>query len=176
MLLLFSCLLGAVLGRLGGPLGPSGGLPRRLGASRPARNESDEQEQTQSHGTQIQQNRNLLHVGRKPVPCNKPVYETKMKQKRHLLHFQASNLLHVRKTHNTIHVTNRCMKQKMKQNRNLLHRSNSRTHVFFLGAPWHSATVFKSASVRGLRGGSRDMARRGLWGALRSGARVADRG
>ena len=85
-----------------------------------------------------------------------------MKQKRQLLHFQANNLLHVRKTHKTIHVTNRCMKQKMKQNRNLLHRSNSRTHVFF-GAPWHSATVFKSASVRGLRGGSRDMARRGLW-------------
>ena len=114
--------------------------------------------------------------GENPFHLTNRCMKQKMKQKRHLLHFQANNLLHVRKTHKTIHVTNRCMKQKMKQNRNLLHRSNSRTHAFFFCAPWHSAAVFKSASVRGLRGGSRDMARRGLWGALRSGARVADRG
>ena len=153
------------MGRLGCPLGPSGGLPRRLGGSRHARCKNDKHEQNQSHGTQIQQNRNLLHVGRKPVPCNKPVYETKMKQKHHLLHFQASNLLHVRKTHKTIHVTNQCMKQKLNKTEICyIGRIHARM-LFFLTPPGTAPRFSKARPFGGCEVG------RGTWRGVDCGAR-----
>ena len=102
--------------------------------------------------------------GENPFHVTNRCMKQKMKQKRHLLHFQANNLLHVRKTHKTIHVTNRCMKPKMKQNRNLLHRSNSRTHVFFWAPPGTAPRFSKARPFGGCEVG------RGTWRGVGCGA------